>query len=142
MKKYLLLLLSILVLTGCGKKSYDMYKAPEEVKIELNENIFKVFTEHNTNDLIKNSNVDIIENNIIDTNEIGKHTYTLLYKFNDKKYKYDITYEVIDDEAPKFIYSPMYINVAIGDDVILCDRIKYGDNYDDSIFVVTKNELP
>lgn len=128
MKKIYILFL-LLLIVGCGKK-FDPYKIPEDIKIELNDNIFKVFSEHKTKELIKNKNIKITNNKQIDTNTIGKHNYTLEFKYNNKDYKYDLEYEVIDDEAPKFIYSPMYINTSLGDDIILCNIIQYADNYD------------
>ncbi len=128
MKKYLILFL-LLFSFGCSKK-FDPYKIPEEIKIELNENTFKVFEKHYSNELIKNKDIIIINNEQLDTNSIGKHDYTITFKYNDKEYKYDLEYKVFDDEAPKFIYSPMYINTSLGDDIILCNRIQFADNYD------------
>ena len=129
MKKYLWLFIVLLIITGCGKK-YDPYEVPEEVIIELNDNVFRVYDEHKSQDLVKSSNVDITSNELIKTDEIGKHIYTLTYTYNKKEYKYDVEYEVIDDVPPTFIYSPLNINVVVGEDVIICDRIQYADNYD------------
>ena len=130
MKKIYILFL-LLLIVGCGKK-IDPYIIPNEVKIELNENQFKVFEEHQTKELIKNKDIEILNDETIDTDTIGKHNYTLEFKYNNNKYKYDLTYEVIDDTPPIFIYSPMNINISIGDDVILCERIQFADNYDEN----------
>ena len=128
MKKYVVLFLLLFSL-GCAKK-FDPYKVPKELEIKANKNVFKVYENHNSKELIKNKNIKITNNEKLDTETTGIHKYTLEFKYDKKEYKYDLEYEVIDDIAPIFIYSPMYINVSIGDDIILCDRIQYADNYD------------
>lgn len=130
MKKIYIFLI-LLLIVGCGKK-FDPYEIPEELVIKTNENVFKVYDKHTSKELINNKDIKITNDEILITDEIGSHNYTINFKYKNKEYKYVVNYEVIDDEAPKFIYSPMYINVALGDDVILCNRIQYGDNYDDN----------
>lgn len=128
MKKMFFLLFVIFFLAGCN--SYDEYKIPNDVIINLNDNIFEVFDIHYTNELIKDSNVEIISKDILDTNEIGKHTYTLEFIFKNKKYKYIVHYDVKDSVSPVLISSPTYIPLYLGDDYSFCGNIAFGDNYD------------
>lgn len=132
MKK--LVIIGILFFCGCScNKKYDMYEMPKEVSIELNENNFIVFEEHNSNELIKDSNVEILSNKKLDTNTIGKHKYTIDYNYKKRKYKYDVEYTVIDNTKPVFISSLSKVTVEINKDEDLCDRISYGDNYDKKV---------
>jgi len=93
MKKYMLLFLLILLLTGC--KFYDEYEMPEEVNIELNENIFEVYEEKTINDLVLNSNVEITnEDKELSTNKIGNKEIEIEYKYKKRDYKYIVDYEI------------------------------------------------
>ena len=131
MKKFVIL--GLLLFCGCSCNKYDMYKMPKEVSINLNENKFIVFEEHNSKELVKNSNVEILNNDQLDTNKIGKHKYTIDYKYKKRKYKYDIEYTVIDNTKPVFISSLSKVTVEVNNDEDLCNRISYGDNYDKKV---------
>ena len=139
MKKKYIFLLIILLLCSCSKnkseeikeESYDMYAMPEEVQITLNENnTFNVFEKHLSDELIMDSNVEILSSDELVTNQIGEQTYTILYQYEDKKYKYDVTYNVIDTTPPIFISAPGYFSAKINEFEDMCHRITYGDNYD------------
>ena len=86
MKKVLLLIL-LVFLTGC---SYDPYKMPKKVVINLNENSFNIYEEHYSTELIKDSNVEILGNDKLENNELGIYKYTINYKYKKRKYKYDV----------------------------------------------------
>ena len=128
MKKFIIIPLLFLI-TSCGKK-YDPYKMPADVKINLNKNDFLVFENHISNELIKDSNVEIVSKNKLISDKIGKHIYTLKYRYNNKIYKYDITYNIIDKTKPVFLNSVSSINILVNNDDILCNRISFADNYD------------
>lgn len=130
--KKVLLIFSLLLLSGCNK-SYDPYEMPKDAYINLNENEFLVFEEHSSNELIKDSNVEILSNDKLVNDKIGEHTYTINYKYNKKNYKYDVTYNVVDNTSPVFISSVSNITIEVNNDDILCDRITYGDNYDSKV---------
>lgn len=127
MKKFLILIPFLFLFTSCG---YDEYKMPKNAYINLNDNEFLVFEEHNSNELIKNTNIEILSNDKLINNKIGNHTYTLNYKYGKRKYKLDINYNIIDNTKPVFISSVSNITIEVNNDDILCDRISYGDNYD------------
>ena len=141
MKKKFILLLIVFLLCSCSKKTtkeekikkeetYDMYAMPEEVQIDLNENVFNVFETHLSDELINNANVEILSSDELINDEIGEHTYTLLYQYDNKKYKYDITYNIVDTTAPIFISAPGFFNAQVNEFEDMCHRIAYGDNYD------------
>lgn len=126
MKKIIIILL-IIILSGCG---YNEYEIPEDAYINLNENVFEVYSKNNNLDLINNTNTEIIsKEELLDTNTLGKHIYTLEYKYKKRKYKYDINYEVKDTTKPVFIKAPSTITI-LPDDTNLCTKIVYADNYD------------
>lgn len=130
MKKIFLFLLAVILFNGCG---YDMYKMPKDVYIDLNENKFNVFEKHSTNELIKKTNAKIISKDILNTNKIGKHKYTITYKYKKRTYKYDIKYNVVDTTKPVFISSLNNVTIKTNNEEDLCDRISYGDNYDKKV---------
>ena len=68
MSKYKLLIISIsvFILTSCG---YDPYEKPEEVTILLNENIFEIYDNHTSKELINSINTEIISKDTILKNE-------------------------------------------------------------------------
>ena len=102
MKKYLVIPLILLLLTGC--KFYDEYEMPEEVSIELNENKFEVYSEHTIEDLISDSNVEITnKTEKLETEDVISDEVTIEYKYKKRNYKYIVSYEVVDTEAPFII---------------------------------------
>ena len=112
--------------------NYDPYEVPEDVTINLNENIFKVYEEHNSSELIKDINAEIISEDIILENEtIGNYTYTLLYKYKKRKYKYDIKYTISDKTPPVFISAPSNLTMEASDELEICEKIVYADDYQD-----------
>lgn len=130
MKKNILILLGLsILLTGCG---YDEYEMPEDAYINFNENIFEVYNENYSDELIKDSNVEILtEKQVLETNEVGKKEITLSYKFKKRKYKIDVEYEVYDVKSPVFITKGRNITVNPGKINNLCQKILYADDYDD-----------
>ena len=73
MKKKIVLLISILLLSGCS--IYDEYKMPKNVKIDTNKMTYEVYSKHKIKELIKDNNVEILNNKEeLNTNKTGKHT--------------------------------------------------------------------
>ena len=138
MKK--LIIIGILFFCGCGCNKYDMYKMPKDAYINLNNNEFIVFEEHNSKELVKDSNVEILKNTKLNTNKIGTHKYTIDYKYKKRTYKYDVEYNVIDNTKPVFINSLSKVNVEINQHEDLCERISYGDNYDKKVKCTVEGE--
>ncbi len=112
--------------------NYDPYEVPEDVGINLNENVFKVFEEHKSNELIKDINAEIIsKDTILENEKIGNYTYTLEYKYKKRKYKYDINYEIKDTTPPVFISAPSTLTMEASDELEICDKIVFADDYED-----------
>ena len=118
---------------------YNRYKIPNGAEIEISNEEILVYSEDlKLNDLIKTSNVKIINENLeINTNNIGEQKATIEYKYKGiRKYKYDVTYTVIDSTAPIFITSPassitFYVDEASKDDIEKAlSKATYADNYD------------
>ena len=135
--KKILLLIFILIILGSGGYFlynyyfYDEYEVPKDVVIELNDNSFLVYEEHNSSELVKNINADIISSDVLLKNEIiGEYKYVLKYKYKKKKYKYDITYQIKDTIEPVFIGAPKTLTMEVSDESSVCDKIVYADNYD------------
>ena len=135
-KKILLSIVGGISIIGASyfviNKHYDRYEVPEDVNINLNENIFKVFEEHNSSELIKDINAEIIsDEKILENEKIGNYTYTLLYKYKKRKYKYDINYQIKDMTPPVFISAPSNLTIEASDELEICEKIVYADDYQD-----------
>lgn len=126
MKKILLLVI-LLFLVGC---SYDPYKMPKKVVINLNENSFNIYEDHYSTELIKDSNVEILGNDKLENNELGTYKYTINYKYKKRKYKYDVEYSIVDKTAPVIIRRANNVTVLVNSTEDLCNKITWGDNYD------------
>ena len=121
--------------------NYDMYEVPEDVSINLNLNKFNVYEEHNSKELIKDINAEVLSKDVVLENEkVGTYKYTLDYKYKKRKYKYDIEYEVIDNTPPVFISAPSNLTIEASDSKSLCERIVYADNYDNIAKCVINGE--
>lgn len=133
MKKVVIVLLCLFILCGCEKKeeSYDMYDYPEGVTFEVNDNSYDVYTKGYLYELIGDNNVNIItEDSALYTNEIGDVKKTVIFEYDGKEYKKDLSYKVIDSESPIFISAASVKKVKVNDDFYPCDSIVYADNYD------------
>ena len=135
-KKILLSIVGGISIIGASyfviNNNYDPYEVPEDVNINLNENIFKVFEEHNSSELIKDINAEIIsDEKILENEKIGNYTYTLLYKYKKRKYKYDINYQIKDMTPPVFISAPSNLTIEASDELEICEKIVYADDYQD-----------
>jgi len=129
MKKYMVLFLLILLLTGC--KFYDEYEMPEEVNIELNENIFEVYEEKTINDLVLNSNVEITnKDKELSTNKIGNKKIEIEYKYKKRDYKYIVDYEIVDTKAPVIMKYSNYRATLVNEEIDFCEGVSSIDNYD------------
>ena len=136
-KKYILMILTILLLSGC---KYDMYDLPDGIDIVTNGKELEVFEEHSSKDLIYSSNVDIINHSKLDTSKTGDYTYTIEFMYEKKKYKMDISYSVVDTVKPIFIGAKKTIEMVVNSEDNICDKISYGDNYDNKPKCTIKGE--
>lgn len=131
MKKICILLL-ILILCGC---SYDEYEMPKDVLLNTNKKTFEVYTKDIlSKELIKESNVEILnKDKKLDTNKIGKYTFTIKYKYKKRTYKYDVKYKVVDTKEPLILSANTSRTILIGDQVDFCNDVNVADNYDRNV---------
>ena len=132
MKKLLVVLMgiSIIFLAGCEKK-YDMYKLPEGAYINIKDEKLEVFKEYNLFDLVKDTNMEFMSaDNRIDTDKTGDFTETLELKYNNKKYKYDLKYNIVDVTTPSYIQASSVRYTTLTQVINPCESIVYADDYD------------
>lgn len=138
MKKKILLLILILLITGCtsnNDKILSSEDAPDDVVLTTSDKTFSVYSENNyLYDLIGDNNVNIIsENSELDTSSIGDKSISIVYEYNNKKYKKDLVYHVVDTDKPIVLSAPTYRAILVNDDVNFCGEINAIDNYDKSV---------
>lgn len=127
MKLIIVILLSFFI-TGCKEKEVVI---PDEVNISIKDEGIQVYSDFYAHDLIKETNTTILtENNLIDTNEIGNHKLVLEFSFENKTYKKEIFYNVIDTTPPVFINAATSRTIKVMDEYYPCNEIVFGDNYD------------
>lgn len=124
--KVVILIISIFLLTGCGR---DLYDLPKDVSIKLKDTTLNVFDEYKVNDLIESSNVKF-KNANINTDKVGEYSLTLDFTYKKKKYKKDIKYVVKDNTPPVFISYYGSTSVLVNQDIYPCDDAIVADNYD------------
>lgn len=130
MKKILCLIILLIIACGC---SYDPYKMPKKAYINLNENDFNIYEKHYSTELVKDTNVEILDNDLLENKELGTYKYTINYKYKKRKYKLDIEYTISDKTPPVVIKRANNVTVLINSKGDLCSNITYGDNYDTKI---------
>ncbi len=129
MRKYIILILSIFLLSGCSL--YDEYKIPKDVSIKTYKRTYEVYSTKKIKNLIKEKNVKIInQDQILDTKKVGKHTVTIEYKHKIWKHKLDVTYNVVDTLPPTLITAKLDYVSNVNEEIDFCSNTKYIDNYD------------
>ena len=126
--KIICLLITSLFLIGCNK-------VDEEVTNHIIQkiNTVPVYNDVYLYDLFEIKDIEIItKNTLIDTLEIGTKKHNIEYIFEKKKYNYEINYEVIDNEAPRY-FGGTNKTIEKNYSKDLCDLIMYGDNYDGNL---------
>ena len=126
---FILLLISTIFLTSCSSR--NLYELPKDASINIKEDSIEVFDKVKLLSLVKDTNMEIITDDIdLETDVIGEHTYTLDLKYNKKKYKYDLKYKVIDVTPPTFIQASSSRSTLLTQVIDPCESIVYGDDYD------------
>jgi GH25 family lysozyme M1 (1,4-beta-N-acetylmuramidase) len=130
MKKYIVIVLSILLLTGC-----DINFTSKKVKEELVEGAYlnitkeiEVFSEPHLKDII-DTNIEIKGDYVLDTETIGENSMAIEYTYNGKKTNYLLKYDVVDNVKPIYISANQYVTLLVHDDANPCDSINIADNY-------------
>ena len=130
MKKVMIILLSLLV-CSCSKVEDMRVNEEKNYEINLGENTFNVYDKVKKSSLVDDDSIELIdENELIDTKNIGENTVTIKYKHNDKTYKKDIGYTIIDGVAPILINVPTTQTAILNSSFNPCDKAVFVDNYD------------
>lgn len=125
----IIIFLLIVIILILGNKEPE--KLPSSITIETNNNTFEIYEKHYVKELIKESNVEIINSeDLLPNEELGKHTYLLKIKVKKKEYTYPIEYELKDSTPPVFIKASSNLTILNDDMQDLCEKIVYADNYD------------
>ncbi len=129
MKKILVLISFLLLLSGCSEKVYEIEETED---IVIKENELFVYSDFYLKDIIeiKNKDVELISDNYkIDTDKLGSVPIDLIYKLDNKKYDYKFNVEVVDKEAP-LVFSGTNRTMYKDSEDDVCNAITFGDNYD------------
>ena len=124
--KKLLIILGCLLVAGCGNQISD--EIPDDAYITISNEDIEVFDEVYLSDIISDTNVDI-EDYQLNTDVIGEKEIEFYYIFDDRKYVYKTTINVVDTVQPK-IFGSSSRTVEVGYEGNLCNNYTYGDNYD------------
>lgn len=123
--KVVFLLIFSLFLFGCDKVDEEVH---EHIKIK--ENNIEVYSDTYLYDIFDTKDIEIkTENRLLNTKKIGQKKYTIEYVYDKKTYDYDITYNVVDTEAPRY-FGGTNKTILKNYEGELCDLIMFGDNYD------------
>ena len=123
--KVVFLLIISLFLFGCDKVDEEVH---EHIKIK--ENNIEVYSDTYLYDIFDTKDIEIkTENKLLNTKKVGQKKYTIEYVYDKKTYDYDITYNVVDTEAPRY-FGGTNKTILKNYDGELCDLIMFGDNYD------------
>lgn len=130
MKKLLIVIMSLLV---CSCSKVKDLGIPEEKNFDINlgENTFNVYDKVSIKSLVDDDSVEVLnENDFIDTKSIGENSVLIKYKHNDKTYKKNINYTIIDGVAPILINVPATQTAILNSNYNPCDKAVFVDNYD------------
>lgn len=123
--KVVCLILFSMFLLGCERTDENVL---EHIIIK-NSNV-EVYSDTYLYDLFDTKNVELkTENKLLNTKHIGEKTYTIEYLYDKKTYEYDLIYNVVDTEAPRY-FGGTNKTILKNYEGELCDLVMYGDNYD------------
>ena len=96
--KVVCLILFSMFLLGCERTDENVL---DHIIIK-NSNV-EVYSDTYLYDLFDTKNVELkTENKLLNTKHIGEKTYTIEYLYDKKTYEYDLIYNVVDTEAPRY----------------------------------------
>lgn len=138
MKKYIVVILTILLLTGCNSSSNNIIDkiTQKKVKESLPEGTYinvlndvEVFSDTNILDIV-DTNIEIKDNIKLDTEKTGINSVAIEYTYNGKKDNYLFKYNVADTVKPIYLSANQNVTLLVNDDTNPCDSINIADNYD------------
>lgn len=127
MKKLIIALLIVTVLSLTTVITLKLIYNKNKLAITLNQNEFEVYTDVQLKEIIS-EDINLINDYKIDTETIGEKELEVKYKNKIFTYKENIKINIIDTEAP--VVLAKNITIEQGNDIDLVNRILCGDNYD------------
>ena len=130
MKKYIVVILSILLLTGCDINFTKKVKEtlPEGAYIHVPEFV-EVFSDTYIKDIV-DTNIEIKDNIKLDTEKTGINSVAIEYTYNGKSSNYLFKYMVTDTVKPIYLSANQNVTLLVHDETNPCDSINIADNYD------------
>lgn len=126
--KLLFLLFVSIFLMGCEKIDEEVTNHIIQKVNEVN-----VYSDTYLYDLFDTNDIEIISENIkIDTLKLGKKNTKVKYVYKNNKYNYELTYKIVDKEAPRY-FGGTNKTIVKGYSKDLCNLVMYGDNYDGDV---------
>ena len=131
MKKYIVVIMLCIVLTGCKSKVIED-NTNDNLKVIMNN--IEVYSDVYLYDVIDNiSDVSITtKNSLIDTSSLGEKEIVINYIKDKKNYVYKNKINVVDT-TPPLVFSGTTKSVKVGYSEDICNVISYGDMYDGDI---------
>ena len=125
--KVLLLIMIVFILTGCKKTIID--ELPEGYYIELTGEDVDIYSDVYLKEIVKTTNIKYDKKILLNTDTIGDNNVEIKFVVDKNTYIYHVNYKVSDKSKPRILSSGDRY-VTVGSDVLLCDYIMYGDEYD------------
>ena len=135
-RTYILLLIGILLITGCEKKNNtnpiqnifheDYNKLPQDAYININRDI-ELFTEPDIKTVV-DTNVELKEAKLY-TEKTGEQVQIIDYTYEGKDYRYNFKYNVVDKTAPIFLSASSYRTIQVHDDDNPCEYKLFDHRY-------------
>lgn len=116
----------LIIILGITITKY-LYKK-NKIKITLSNDTIEVYKDIEIKDII-NENINILNNQKIDTTKIGKQQIKIKYKNKIWRYVETINIEIKDTEKPTILIGNVIIEQ--GNDIDLVNNFLCGDNYDE-----------
>ena len=140
MKKILIIISMLLIVLGAGFTGFYIHNKNKEKIIEIDINELEITISDNLNleflsdvkisDLITVNNYTLLNDNIINTKNVGKQEIPLELKLENVTYKTQFEIEVVDTVSPLVWLGENY-NLTIGSNPNFVSNIICVDNYDD-----------
>ena len=127
MKKFVITLTTLLIILIIGmiliKHSYNKNK----IEITLSKQDIEVYENIELKDLI-NEDINLLNNQKIDTEKLGEQNIEIKYKNKIFKYKENIELNIIDTESPLILVNNAWVEE--GNEIDLVNNSLCADNYD------------
>ena len=127
MKKIIILGIALIITSITVTLTLKHLYKKNKIEITLSKEKIEVYEKIELKDLI-NENINLLNNQEINTDKVGEQTIKVEYKNKIFKYKEDIKLNIIDTEAPVILVGNKWIEEQSNIDLV--DSFLCADNYD------------